>query len=72
LDADCLIVPDLVGTSYVRLSKYKEFIEAGERAAWEMLPTIREALEQSDELGQQPPVTRQPHHETAESQRIIG
>ena len=72
LDADCLIVPDLVGTSYVRLSKYKEFIEAGERAAWEMLPTIREALEQSDELGQQPPVTRQPHYETVESQRIIG
>ena len=42
--ADCVIIPDLVGKSYIRLSKYEEFIEAGRRAAQEMLPTIKEAL----------------------------
>ncbi|MDX1415567.1 MAG: patatin-like phospholipase family protein [Candidatus Promineifilaceae bacterium] len=44
LDADCLIIPDLVGKSFVRLSNYQEIIEAGERAALEMLPVIQEAL----------------------------
>lgn len=44
LDADCLIIPDLVGTSFIRLSKYKEIIAAGERAALEKLPEIRQAL----------------------------
>jgi NTE family protein len=60
LDADCLIVPDLVRTSYIKLSKYKDFIEAGERAAWEMLPTIREALAEQDELARHSLVTNQP------------
>jgi NTE family protein len=72
LDADCLIVPDLVRTSYIRLSKYKDFIETGKRAAWEMLPTIREALVAEDDLAQHSLVTNQPHFETAESQRIAG
>ena len=59
LDADCLIVPNLVRTSYIRLSKYRDFIEAGEQAAWEMLPTIREALAEQDELARHPLVTNQ-------------
>ncbi|MFN2135775.1 MAG: patatin-like phospholipase family protein [Candidatus Promineifilaceae bacterium] len=42
--ADCTIVPDLVGQSYVRLSKYAAFIEAGRQATRDMLPTIRAAL----------------------------
>lgn len=42
--ADCVIIPDLVGKSYIRLSKYEEFIEAGRRATREMLPKIKEAL----------------------------
>lgn len=44
LDADCLIVPDLVGESYIRLSKYKELIAAGEQATMKKLPEIRAAL----------------------------
>jgi NTE family protein len=44
--ADCVIVPDLVGKSYVRLSKQAELIQAGRQAARVMLPTIREALAQ--------------------------
>lgn len=42
--SDCVIVPDLVGKSYIRLSKSAELIEAGRSAAQEMLPTIYEAL----------------------------
>ena len=38
--SDCVIIPDLVGKSYIRLSKYDDFIEAGRRAALEMIPTI--------------------------------
>ncbi len=44
LDADCLIIPDLVGTSYIRLSKHEDIIAAGEQAALEMLPVIKAAL----------------------------
>lgn len=72
LDADCLIVPDLVRTSYIRLSKYRDFIEAGEQAAWEMLPTIREALAEQDEIARHSHATNQSLNETAESQRIAG
>lgn len=42
--ADCTIVPDLVGKSYLRLSKYESLIEAGRQAARDMLPTIQGAL----------------------------
>jgi NTE family protein len=51
LDADCLIIPDLIGTSYIRLSKHQEFIAAGERAALEMLPVIQTALDQHEAAG---------------------
>ncbi len=51
LDADCLIIPDLVGTSFVRLSRYEDFIEAGVQATREMLPTIQAALAEEAELG---------------------
>ena len=52
LDADCLIIPDLVGASYIRLSKYREIITAGEHAALEMLPVIQTALAEQDTLDQ--------------------
>ncbi len=59
LDADCLIVPDLVGKSYIRLSKYKELIAAGEQAAMDKLPEIRATLEENsprhDYIPQSPP-----------------
>lgn len=55
LDADCLIIPDLVGTSFVRLSKFEEFIEAGAQAAREMLPIIQAAL--STEIEQAQPLS---------------
>ncbi len=42
--SDCVIIPNLVGKSYIRLSKYDEFIEAGYRAAQAMIPTIKDAL----------------------------
>ena len=42
--SDCVIIPDLVGKSYIRLSKYSELIDAGRQATLEMLPTIQEAL----------------------------
>ena len=42
--ADCVIIPDLVGKSYIRLSKFEDFIEAGRRATQEMLPTIKQDL----------------------------
>ena len=47
--SDCVIVPDLVGKSYIRLSKYPELIEAGRQATLEMLPTIREAIAETVE-----------------------
>jgi NTE family protein len=47
--SDCVIIPDLVGKSYIRLSKYPELIEAGCQATLEMLPTIREALAETVE-----------------------
>jgi NTE family protein len=49
LDADCLIIPNLVGKSFVRLSKYKELIEAGRQATRQMLPIIQAALAEGDE-----------------------
>jgi len=72
LDADCLIVPDLVRTSYIKLSKYEDYIEAGAQAAREMLPTIHKALTEKDALAQHALVSNQPHYDTAESQRIAG
>jgi len=62
LDADCLIIPDLVGTSFVRLSKHKEIIKAGKRAAREMLPSIQADLEQGEEA-QLALTGNQPHFE---------
>lgn len=44
ITSDCLIVPDLVGQSYIRLSKYDEFIQAGRRATQEKIPEIKQAL----------------------------
>ncbi len=41
---DCLIVPDLAGSTYVRFSKCDELIKAGEAAALRMLPAIQAAL----------------------------
>ena len=39
LNADCMIVPDLVGKSYLRLSKASnELIEAGAQATRECCP----------------------------------
>ena len=52
LDADCLIIPDLVGKSYIRLSKHEEIIAAGERAAREMLPVIQAALAEQESNAQ--------------------
>lgn len=43
--ADCLITPDISGTSYFQFSKSAEFIALGEAAAEEMIPSIRAALE---------------------------
>ncbi|MEJ2751843.1 MAG: patatin-like phospholipase family protein [Candidatus Promineifilaceae bacterium] len=42
--ADCVIIPDLVGKSYLRLSKYEELIEAGRKATEETIPTIKDDL----------------------------
>jgi hypothetical protein len=42
--ADCVIVPDLVGKSYLRLSKYEELIEAGRKATEDMISTIKDDL----------------------------
>ncbi len=38
--ADRVIIPDLVGKSYIRLSKHEELIEAGSQAARQMLSVI--------------------------------
>lgn len=43
-NADCLIVPDMVGQSYLRLSNYEAFIEAGAQATRDMLPVILDDL----------------------------
>lgn len=40
VSVDCLIVPELVGHSYIRLSKHQEFISAGESATRAKLPVI--------------------------------
>ncbi len=40
VNADCLIIPDLVGKSYIRLSRYQELIDAGAEATRAMLPQI--------------------------------
>jgi NTE family protein len=55
LDADCLIIPDLVGKSFVRLSRYMELIDAGKQATLELLPSIAAALA-SNAAPDQPPV----------------
>lgn len=44
IHADCLIIPDLVDKSYIRLSDYRAFIEAGEQATRIMLPAILDAI----------------------------
>jgi NTE family protein len=43
-NSDCTIIPDLVGQSYIRFSKYKDLIQAGWQATREMIPTIYEDL----------------------------
>ena len=43
-NSDCTIIPDLVGQSYIRLSKYENFIEAGWQATQKMIPIIKKAL----------------------------
>ena len=60
LDADCLIIPDLVGASYVRLARYEELIKAGRQAAQEMLPTIQAALGEDFKLAR-PSITVPTH-----------
>jgi NTE family protein len=44
LNADCIIAPDLVGKSYLRLSQYEQLIEAGRQATLQMLSVIREDI----------------------------
>jgi hypothetical protein len=44
LNADCIIAPNLVGKSYLRLSQYEQLIEAGRQATLQMLPVIREDI----------------------------
>lgn len=61
LDADCLIIPDLIGKSFVRLSKYDELIEAGRQAALAMIPTIKAALQEEEKQAQTAP--HRPIHE---------
>jgi len=73
LDADCLIIPDLIGTSYIRLSKYMDIIAAGERAALEMLPVIQAALAEQDAPGQPPLSGTKPfYRDAAEDGRILN
>jgi NTE family protein len=52
LDADCLIIPDLVGKSFVRLSRYMELIDAGKEAAQKALPTIKADLKENGDPDQ--------------------
>ncbi|MCA9924088.1 MAG: patatin-like phospholipase family protein [Anaerolineales bacterium] len=42
--ADCLILPDLAGKSYLRFSYAEEYIAIGEDAAKAAVPVIKEAL----------------------------
>ncbi len=44
-NVDCLIVPELIGRSYVRLSDHRRLIEAGAEATRAHIPRIREDLE---------------------------
>lgn len=60
LDADCLIIPKLVGKSFIRLSKFDELIDAGRQATLEMLPTIKSALGTDDELARITAAVNQP------------
>jgi NTE family protein len=43
-EADCLIVPDLSGASYIRFSRSEEYIRIGEKAAEQAIPMIKAAL----------------------------
>lgn len=43
-DADCLIVPDLSGRTYLRFSKSEEYVAIGEAAAAAAIPTIKKEL----------------------------
>ena len=43
-DADCLIVPNLAGKTYLRFSQSEEYIALGEAAAREAMPIIRRDL----------------------------
>ena len=43
-EADCLIIPDLSGTSFFRFSRSEEYIRIGEKAAEEAIPMIKAAL----------------------------
>lgn len=43
-EADCLIIPELAGRSYVRFSKADEFFALGQQAARAAMPEIREAI----------------------------
>jgi len=65
LDADCLIIPNLVGTSFIRLGKHKEFIEAGRLAAVEMVPVIQTALAEHAAADHLSPVDTQPHYQSS-------
>jgi NTE family protein len=42
--ADCMIVPEMVGQSYIRLSRHEAFVQAGERATKAALPEIEELV----------------------------
>ncbi len=53
-NADCLIVPELIGRSYIRLSDYERLIEAGARAARQMLHKIKSDLRQLSTLDYEP------------------
>lgn len=53
-NADCLIIPDMVGRSYIRLSDHAELIKAGEDAARRMLPVILDGLEMHDAAAEVP------------------
>jgi NTE family protein len=43
--ADCLIAPQLAGTTYVRFSKWEEFYRLGRQAAEVKLPAILKAID---------------------------
>jgi NTE family protein len=60
-DADCLIIPQLVGKSFIRLSKYDELIDAGRQATVDMIPTIKAALRREDKLAHATATADQPY-----------